>query len=123
MSKSPLLNLPAELRRMICDYALTTPDGCLNYNIKRKRFDVSSIGAGLLTVCHSVAIETQYLPLLLNTLKFDVMDGDFEASLILMSRLNDLEMKLGWVFRTDIRFPARGPSLLVKEARFLDLGM
>lgn len=95
---------------MIWEYALTTPDGCLTYNIKRKRFDVSSIGAGLLTVCHSIATETQYLPLLLNTLKFDVMDRGFEASLILMSRLNDLETKLGWVFRTDVRFSVRDPN-------------
>lgn len=104
MGRSQLLELPAELRLMIWEYTLTTPDGYLRYDQSRKRFDVSSIGAGLLTVCHSVALETQYLPLQLNRLKFDMLGRENLPFLVLVSKLDSLEIELGWVFRRDVHF-------------------
>ncbi|KAH7349018.1 hypothetical protein BKA66DRAFT_392866, partial [Pyrenochaeta sp. MPI-SDFR-AT-0127] len=71
-SQSPLLALPAELRQMIWKYALTSPTSTLHYISRTKRFDVSQIGAGLLTTCHFIGTETQYLPIQLNQLVFEM---------------------------------------------------
>ena len=91
---------------MIWEYALTSPTGSLTYDTTKNRFDVSTIGAGLLTSCHFVALETLYLPLQLNRLVFDTptlanANVDF---MVFLERLNRLEAALGWVFRIDVRF-------------------
>jgi hypothetical protein len=71
ISSSPLLSLPGEIRSMIWEYAMTVSSGCLHYSTSEGRFDVSGIGAGLLTSCHLVALETTLLPLRPNTLVFE----------------------------------------------------
>ncbi|KAF1847734.1 uncharacterized protein K460DRAFT_333042 [Cucurbitaria berberidis CBS 394.84] len=104
MTESSLLNLPAELRQMIWDHALTSPTGSLTYDTTKNRFDVSSIGAGLLTTCHCVALETQYLPLQLNKLVFDIPTRTNADFMVFLARLNRLEAALGWVLKIDVRF-------------------
>ncbi|CAO2647149.1 Nn.00g080710.m01.CDS01 [Neocucurbitaria sp. VM-36] len=110
MTKSPLLSLPAELRQMIWEAALTSPTGSLTYDSSKKRFNVSSIGAGLLTTCHFVALETQYLPLQLNKLVFNMPTPANVDFMVFLARLNRLEAALGWVLRMDVRF-AKGDDI------------
>ncbi len=106
-STSQLLALPAEIRLIIWEYALTSSTGSLVYDFDKRRFDVSTIGAGILTTCHSMASETLYLPLKLNRLVFDVHTFSNVDFMVFLARLNRLEAELGWVWRTDIRFGDR----------------
>ncbi|KAJ4993590.1 oxidoreductase [Stagonosporopsis vannaccii] len=79
MSSSFLLQVPAELRNKIWDYALENEPKTLQHDPRTKRFDVSRIGAGLLTTCHSTFFETLYAPLRLNSLVFNPeMLGDVD---------------------------------------------
>lgn len=103
-STSPLLKLPAELRNMVYEYAFTTSTGELFYDATKKRFDVTSIGAGLLTTCHSILQEVQYLPLQFNKLVFQMptpADVDF---MVFLARLHRLEEAMGWVLKMVVRF-------------------
>jgi hypothetical protein len=98
-----LLNLPAELRNEIYDYALTSETGFLQYRTKTKRFDVSCIGAGLLTTCRSISAETLCLPIRLNKLVFDVTTrGNFDVWLLL-ARLDGLEQAAQYGLGLDLR--------------------
>jgi len=69
-AQSRLLSLPAELRAMIWEAAFTSPTGTLHFSPTARHFDVSTIGAGLLTACHLTALETQWLAPRMNTLRF-----------------------------------------------------
>lgn len=106
MSPPNLLTLPAEIRQQIWEYSLTSPTGKLRYDANKKRFDVSKIGAGLLSVSHSLAAETYYLPLQLNTLVVNMSRHDeFQPELeILLSRLRALEQEACCVFRIKYDF-------------------
>lgn len=95
---SPLLSLPSELRLLIYEYALTSPTGTLHYCTTKQCFDYSSIGNGLLTTCSTIAHETLYLPLRLNTLVFGYgsnWEDDAVSCLKFMRRRADVEGKLG----------------------------
>ena len=88
---------------MIWEYALTSDNGTLQYSLDTKRFNVSQIGAGLLTTCSSVSAETLYTPLLLNTLVFDVGTvGDVDLW-ILLARLERLEQATQYRLRLDLK--------------------
>jgi hypothetical protein len=100
---SPLLLLPAELRNLIYSYALTSSTGSLCFNPITRRFDVSPIGAGLLTSCHSVFEETRYLPLQLNRLVFE-MQVPSVWFMVLLAKLNRLEEDMGWIIKMDVKF-------------------
>ncbi|KAF2689009.1 hypothetical protein K458DRAFT_383680 [Lentithecium fluviatile CBS 122367] len=67
---SCLLTLPPELRLQIWQHAMTAPTGTPHLSPTSQRFDVSLIGAGLLTACHLTALETQHLPGECNTFVF-----------------------------------------------------
>lgn len=69
---------------MIWEYALTSPTGTLRYHPPTGRFDVTSIGAALLTTSYSVALETLYLPLKYNTLVFDSGSHEINSTGFLM---------------------------------------
>jgi hypothetical protein len=99
---STLLALPAELRNVIYTYALTSPTSSLTFIPSTRRFDVSTIGAGLLVTCRSLAEETRYLPLQLNKLVFHMPDFSVGFALFL-EKLNELEEEMGWVLRRDVR--------------------
>lgn len=86
---SLLLKFPAELRNLIWDFALTSDNYTLHYNTDSKRYNVSNIGAGLLTTCRTISAETLYTPLRLNTLVFDVSTITFMDLRILSLRLNE----------------------------------
>lgn len=101
---SPLFSLPPELRLLIWEYALTSPTGELEYHLAAARFDSSTIGAGLFTTCHQVALETLYLPLRLNVLAFGnpLVSGSRELEfgyLRFWARMSDIERKIGCLFR------------------------
>jgi hypothetical protein len=100
-SSSPFLALPAELRNAIYTFALTTPSGSLTFNPSTRRFDVSSIGAGLLTTCRALFEETQYLPLQLNKLVFEIPVLHVKL-MVLLAKLTRLEEEMGWVVKTDV---------------------
>lgn len=100
---SPLLCLPAELRNIIYEYALTSPDSNLHFDSESKRFDISQIGAGLLTTNRSLYMETRYLPLQLNRLVFVLRHTSMDL-LMLFSRLDELEEEMGWILKRDVRF-------------------
>lgn len=89
---------------MIYEYALTSPTDALSYDTTKKRFDVSSIGAGLLTTCHFIALETQYMPLQLNKLAFNMPTPANVDFMVFLARLNRLEAAMGWVLKMDVRF-------------------
>lgn len=103
MPLSPLLALPAELRNEIWDYALTSPTSTLSFNADTKRFDVSAIGAGLLTTCRLLFEETRYLPLQLNRLVFEVPPSPSVSFMVLLAKLKRLEEDTGWVVKMDVR--------------------
>ncbi|EUC47016.1 hypothetical protein COCMIDRAFT_45383, partial [Bipolaris oryzae ATCC 44560] len=63
-----LLRLPGEIRNLIYSYALTSPTSSLTYNVSEMRFPLHDIGFGLMSSCHALALETQYLHLKLNRL-------------------------------------------------------
>lgn len=67
---SSFLSLPPEIRRIIYIYALTSPGSFLTYDWSRMRFQLQDIAFGLLTACHAIALETQYLHFKLNTVIF-----------------------------------------------------
>ncbi|KAK1910548.1 hypothetical protein P3342_008427 [Pyrenophora teres f. teres] len=69
---SPLLGLPPELLHRIATYALTSPTHTLTYDFTHMRFDVSSIGVGLMATCHTIALQTRFLHFSSNTLVFKV---------------------------------------------------
>jgi hypothetical protein len=100
---SPLLLLPAELRNRIYFFALTTPTGDLTFNTSRRRFNVSSIGAGLLTACRSLYSETRYLPLQSNRLVFELPSRCVWFT-HLLTRLNKLEEDMGWIVKMEVKF-------------------
>lgn len=108
-SNSLLLRLTAEIRCLIFSCALTSPTSSLTYNATSMRFDLSNIGTGLLTSCHEVAIETQYLHLKLNTLIFDV-DGEGGLNSrdlnTVLRNLKRLEEAFGWFINVKIRHKA-----------------
>jgi len=81
---------------MIWEFALTAPDERLIYNPAIARFNVSSIGAGLITTSHQIALETQFLPPKLNDLVFRA-DKSLTASdcLKFITRVVKLENSLG----------------------------
>lgn len=87
---------------MIWDYALRSDTGTLRYNLCSKRFDVSKIGAGLLTTCRVISSETLYAPVRLNTLVFaiDTM-GDVDLW-VLLARLEHLEQATQYGLRLDL---------------------
>lgn len=79
-----LPTLPAELRNRIWDYALRSDTETLRWDPWTKRFDVTDIGAGLLTACRCTSGETLYTPLRLNTLVLDVGKvGDVDLWMVL----------------------------------------
>jgi hypothetical protein len=94
-----LLELPAELRVMIWQYALTNSFGSIQYDGATRCFDVSSIGAGLLFSCRSISSETVHLPLLLNTIVIDLGTVEFVDFSVQWTRLEDLAAKHGLVPR------------------------
>jgi hypothetical protein len=100
---SPLLLLPAELRNRIYFFALTTSTGDLTFNTSRRRFNVSSIGAGLLTTCRSLYSETRYLPLQLNRLVFELPSRCVWFT-PLLTKLNKLEEDMGWIVKMEVKF-------------------
>lgn len=100
-TQSPLLALPAEVRAMIWEFALTSPSGYLLFVQCTERFDVSDIGAGLLSTCKSVFEETRYLPLRLNVLHFHETQ-DLELPYVeIMTKLMRIETKNGWTLRIE----------------------
>ena len=107
---SSLLALPAELRNQIYSYALTSPTHTLTFNVQTKRFDVSTIGAGLLTTCGSLFEETRYLPLQLNRLVFEVPSSPSVSFMVLLAKLKRLEEDMGWVLKMDVRFSSLGKA-------------
>ncbi|KAF2629250.1 hypothetical protein BU25DRAFT_420128 [Macroventuria anomochaeta] len=110
-----LFKLPAELRNMIWNYALTSDTGTLQYNPSTKRFDVSHIGAGLLTTCRSISIETLYTPVRLNTLVFDTgIVGDVDLW-VLLARLGRLDQATQYGLRLDLRIRKPHPSTLAQK--------
>ncbi|KAH6638884.1 hypothetical protein C7974DRAFT_122892 [Boeremia exigua] len=99
---SSLLKLPAELRNKIWNYALMDDTNTLLFNPRTKRFDISSIGAGLLTTCRSISAETMYTPLRLNTLVFSVGTiGDVDMW-VLLAKLERLEQAMQSTLRLDL---------------------
>ena len=101
---SRLLALPAELRHIIWEHTMTSSSGSLVYDSHSRRFDVSSIGAGLISTCHHTSQETKFLPLKLNKLVFDMPRLFSVEHLILLERLNRLEEQLHWVLRMEVLF-------------------
>jgi hypothetical protein len=95
---------------VIYEYALTSPTGALTFNPATRRFDVSSIGAGLLTVCRSLSEETRYLPLQFNRLEFEESWGFTR----LLRKLNQVEEEMGWLFKMEVKDGARGRNELEK---------
>jgi hypothetical protein len=93
-----LTSLPVELRSQIYTYALTSPTGTLTFSPLTGRFDVSTIGAGLLTTSRSLYDETRYLPLQLNRLVIDAW-----GYMGLLSKLNRLEQDMGRILSVDVR--------------------
>lgn len=92
-----LLTLPPEIRNMIWDYALSSDSGTLYYDNRIKRFDVPSIGAGLMTTCRSTFNETLFAALRPNTLVLDnELVGNVEVW-VLLARVKTLvkEMQHG----------------------------
>lgn len=76
---------------MIWKFALKSDSGALCYNSSTKRFDVSDIGASLLTTCHAISAETLHMPVHLNTLVFATCQiGDVDLW-VLVARLERLE--------------------------------
>jgi hypothetical protein len=106
---SPLLRLPIEVRHLIFSYALTSPSSSLTYNAADMRFSLCDIGSGLLSSCHALALETQYLHLKLNTLIFvldrdtGVSERDLKAILTNLERLGDAR---GWRIHVKIQWRA-----------------
>jgi hypothetical protein len=101
---SPLLSLPAELRNQIYTLALTSPTSTLPFNPTTRRFDVSSIGAGLLSTCSQIFDETRYLPLQLNRLVFDMESPCGVWFMVLLKKVERIEEDMGWVVKMNIRF-------------------
>jgi hypothetical protein len=114
---SHLLLLPAELRNRIYFFALTTSTGDLIFNTSQRRFNVSSIGAGLLTTCRSLYSETRYLPLQLNRLVFE-LPSRCVWFMPLLDKLNKLEEDMGWIVKMEVSFSDE----FRKEEMFYNLG-
>lgn len=102
-TKPTLLTLPAELRNQIYTLALTSPTRTLTFKPTTRRFDVSLIGAGLLSTCSQIFDETRYLPLQLNRLVFD-MEGPSVWFMVLLSKMERIEEDMGWVVKMNVRF-------------------
>ncbi|KAH8731986.1 hypothetical protein GQ44DRAFT_271014 [Phaeosphaeriaceae sp. PMI808] len=100
---SSLESLPAELRNMIWEYACTSSTGILSFDSESRRFDVSQIGAGLLTTCRSLFEETWCLPLQLNRLLFQVPSPSVWF-MVFLAKLNRLEEEMGWVLKMEVSF-------------------
>jgi hypothetical protein len=101
---SALLSLPYELRSHICLYALTAPAGGLIFNSAKRRFEVSSIGAGLLTTCRSLYWETRYLPLeLSHWLMFNVPLPSVWF-MVLLAKVNRLSEHMGRTVQIHVVF-------------------
>ena len=90
-----LLRLPGEVRNLIYSYALTSPTSSLVYNASEMCFPLHDIGLGLMSSCHALALETQYLHFKLNRLVFVVNQGttgniwDYVAVMKNLGRLGD----------------------------------
>lgn len=99
---SALLKLPAELRNQIWQYALASDTRTLRYDSCKRRFDVSNIGAGLLTTCRSICRETLFTPLYLNTLIFsNGIYGNVDMW-ILLAKLERLEQCMEYSLRLEL---------------------
>ncbi|KAF2826808.1 hypothetical protein CC86DRAFT_20876 [Ophiobolus disseminans] len=102
-SKLSLLALHAELCNYIWAYSLTTPTHILTSDASTRRFDVSAIGAGLLTTCHSIFEETRYLPLRLNRLSFAMPGRRSRSFTALLAKLRRLEEDFGCPLEVEVR--------------------
>lgn len=87
---------------MIWNYALTNNSRSLHYNGRMQRFDVSHIGAGLLSTCRSISLETLYIPLRLNVLVFDVDQVGYVDFTMLWVRLEGLAGSHGFILDVKI---------------------
>jgi hypothetical protein len=93
-STSQLLSLPTELRLQIWSHALTSPICTLYFDSDTNRFDLSSIGAGLLTACRQTYHETRWLPVQLNEMVIGIPE---DASKELYACLEKLKrLKKDW---------------------------
>jgi hypothetical protein len=128
ISASPLLSPPGEIWSMIWEYAMTASSGCLHYSTGEGRFDVSGIGAGLLTSCHLVALETTFLPLRLNTLVFEPPKRPERDLVRMMRKVIGIGKTFGWedvwVGRRDesdfwgaLRFGGQGEGVRERDER------
>lgn len=99
---SSFLALAAEVRNLVYLYVLTLPTRNLTFDASTRRFNVSTIGAGLLSTCLLVWGETRYLPLQLDRLRFKGLTSSVWA-MILLAKLNRLEEKLGLTLSMDVK--------------------
>jgi len=101
-----LLTLPAEIRHEIYTYALTSlPYRTLYFDYSSTdRFDVSDIGAGLLTTCRQLYEETRWMPLQLNTMEIGITLEPSKKLLACVKKLEALkkDKNKGWDFRLSV---------------------
>ncbi|KAJ6272487.1 hypothetical protein PSV08DRAFT_246591 [Bipolaris maydis] len=121
-----LLRLPGEIRNSIYSYALTSPTLSLTYNASEMRFPLDDIGFGLMSSCHALALETQYLHLKLNRLVF-VFDTDTALKtreyFIVLENLKRLGDAKSWTMHVEIRCKSRDGGWIVWRGNIGDASL